>query len=80
MRTKTIPTLLEEYGRDHDVLRRGFVAFKERPDPACTLEDELKPPHERPSVQQMILDGRRPWKYAQPFEPNTGLDYDPFHR
>ena len=51
--TSSIPTILDEYRRDQDVLRKAFVStdiYDKRPEPICTLQEEMQPPSKRPSV------------------------------
>ena len=66
--------------RDRDVLKKDFLRVRPPSEPTCTLEDEMKKPSDRPSVQQMIKIGRKAPKYKVFWEPNTGLDYYPFKR
>ena len=78
--TKSIPPILEIYKRNPDILKRGFLAMQPPTVPNCTLEDEMKTPAHRPSVQQMIKDGRKPNKFKKYWKSNTGLGYYPFNR
>ena len=50
------------------------------PTDGCTLAEEMLPPSQRPTVQEMISTGYRPKKFARKWVPNTGLDYYPFKR
>nr|ACO10599.1 Probable mitochondrial 28S ribosomal protein S6 [Caligus rogercresseyi] len=72
--------ILSELTLDGDFIRKKFISVKEKPDPVCTLEEELLPPSKRPSVQEMIRMGRRPPRFKKNFKSLTGLDYNPFHR
>ena len=54
--------------------------YRTRPDPVCTLDQELLPPSRRPSVQRMVDEGRRPHRYRREWVSKTGLDYYPFHK
>ena len=77
---KEVNVLYDEYNRDEDIIKKDFVGIEARPEPKCTLDDEFKPPTERPSVQLMIDIGRAPPKYTKIWNPKTGLDLYPFHR
>ncbi len=75
--------LLDEYRRDSDILRKAFVAldqYADRPDPVCTMGEELRSPTTRPSVMKMMEEGRRPHRFKRYWTPRSGLDYYPFHR
>ena len=50
------------------------------PTDGCTLAEEMLPPSQRPSIQEMIEMGHRPKKFVKQWEPRTGLDYYPFKR
>ena len=57
----TVRKVQEDCRRDNDTIRAYYVK-KERlipEDYECTLEDELKPPSLRPSVQSLIQQGRK---------------------
>ena len=66
--------------RDQNVIRHNFVSVKPLEEPECTLEDEFKPPAERPSVQAMIELGRKKPTYRRIYKSNTGLDFNPLIR
>ena len=76
----------DEFQRDKDVMRKTFFgidtteAVREQKPLQCTLEDEFKPPSERPSIQRMIDIGRKKPKHTKIWNPKTGMDYYPFHR
>ena len=81
-----LETIKDELTRDKEVMRRSFFAIdtttdaREKPPLQCTFDDEMKPPAERPSIQEMIkLGGDKP-RYTKQWNPKTGLDYYPFHR
>merc|ERR1711860_458336 len=84
LRTKDIPEFDAEIGLDNDVLRRNFLSVEKtdllKSGLVCTLEDELKSPADRPSIQALIEQGRRPPKFTKPFKFKTGLNYYPFAR
>jgi len=71
----------DEFIRDRNIIQQNFLSKKDEffvcPE---TLDDEMKPPAERPSVQRLIEQGRRPPRFKKIFDSKTGLDYYPFHR
>ena len=72
---------VKDFGsRDQTVLRTDFVGLKPLAEPVCTLEEEFKPPAERPSVQAMIDIGRRKPKFRRIYKHNTGLDFYPLNK
>ena len=78
--------MLDELQRDADLLRRFLVLndtdVEPEAPPPCTLEDEMKPPALRPSVQRLIAIGSEPlarWN-ADEVNERTGLGYYPFNR
>ena len=76
-----LDSLKDEYRRDSNIIQQYFLSKKDdKFTCAETLDDELKPPAERPSIQRLIEVGRRPPKFKKIFDPKTGLDYYPFHR
>ena len=81
LKTNAIPTLLDEYRRDKDIIQKYIVADTEE-SVSCpqSYDEELLPPAERPSVQELIKMGRRPPKFRKIFKDKTGLDYYPFKR
>jgi len=81
VRTSDLTKINDEYRRDKDIIQQYFLS-KTDEDFKCaeTLDDELKPPAERPSIQTLIEQGRRPPRFKKMFDPKTGLDYNPFHR
>merc|ERR1712059_131657 len=81
VRVSDLPKMEDEYNRDKDIIQH--LVFKKNEKPftcAKTLDQELLPPAERPSVQALISQGRRPPKFRKIFDDKTGLDYYPFHR
>ena len=74
-----VSKVVDEYNLDSDILRHAIFKEEpqEQPEPVCTLEDELKSPSERPSVQKMIDIGRSPPTYRKIRSRNSGLDYNP---
>ena len=81
VRTSDLDKLGDEYRRDGDIIhQRFFSKVEEEFNCAGTLDDEQKSPAERPSVQKLIEQGRRPPKFKKIFDSKTGLDYYPFHR
>ncbi|KAF5273699.1 hypothetical protein FQA39_LY07389, partial [Lamprigera yunnana] len=72
----SIQELLDEYGRDIDIIRRRIYK-KLIPEPFhCTLDEELQPAPYRKNVQELIANAK---KLEKPkFQYNTGLDYYPF--
>ena len=78
--TSSIHGILENYGRNSDILKKAILGIHP-PEPAhCTLEEEALPPAHRPSVQKMIEEGRKADKFKKFWRSNTGLGYYPFHR
>ena len=81
VRAADLNKINDEYRRDKDIIQQ-FVLSKTDESFKCaeTLDDELKPPAERPSIQTLIEHGRRPPRFKKIFDSKTGLDYYPFHR
>lgn len=77
--TKSIPTILENFSRNNDILTKVFIGVKDPKPVTCTLEEEFQTPVHRPSVKRMIEEGR-PNKFKNVWTPRTGLGYYPFHR
>jgi len=79
----SLPKIEDELNRNKDIIQQQFLA-KERlqAEVECpkTLNQERLPPAERPSIQQLLEQGRRPPRFKKIFDPKTGLDYYPFHR
>ena len=48
--------------------------------PPCTLEDELKTPANRPSVQRLVDIGKTAPKYTHVWDDRTSLGYYPFKK
>ncbi|KAJ8925116.1 hypothetical protein NQ315_001298 [Exocentrus adspersus] len=74
----SIDTLLDEYGRDVDIIRRRIYKKNEENKFKCTLDEELQPPPYRKEVQEMIAKARRLDKPK--FSYNNGMDYYPFQK
>ena len=70
----------DEAKRDIHVIRYDFIGIKPLEEPVCTLEEEFKPPSERPSVQDMIRIGRKKPRFKQIFKQNTNLGFNPIGR
>ena len=84
LQSKKTFSLLDELHRDGDLLRR-FLALNDNdvepePEPPCTLEEELRTPANRPSVQRLIKLGAQAPFYTQLWDPRTGLSFYPFRR
>jgi len=84
VKSAKVRELLDELHRDQDLLRRFIVlcereAEEETP-PPCSLEDELKPPSERPSVATLIDMGKQPPRFAHIWDDRTDLGYYPFKK
>lgn len=75
-----VPKVVDMAKRDNDIIRNDFVSVKPQQEAVCTLDEEMRPPSERPSVQAMIDVGRSKPKYRRIFKSNTGLGYDPLYR
>ncbi|KAF2884617.1 hypothetical protein ILUMI_21553 [Ignelater luminosus] len=70
--------ILDEYGRDIDIIRRRIYKKAEPEYQECTLHEELQPAPYRKNVQELITQAR---KLDKPkFQYNTGLDYYPFQK
>ena len=83
VKIQEIPRIIDEYNRDKDIIQQFFLSKSNTNDEfLCdnTLDDERKPPAERPSIQRLIEAGRRPPRFRKIFDPKTGLGYGPFHR
>ncbi|GJQ67951.1 hypothetical protein Trydic_g16708 [Trypoxylus dichotomus] len=70
--------ILEEYGRDVDVIRRRIYKKQEEEVPECTLDEEIQSPPYRKNVQDLIAQAKKVDKHK--FQYNTGLDYYPFQK
>ena len=81
VRTKDLDRIKDEYNRDKDIIQQFFLSRNDE-NFQCegTLDAERKPPSERPSIQRLIEEGRRPPKFSKLWDPKTGLEYNPFHR
>ena len=78
---KEVNQIYDEYNRDEDIIKRDFVTIEKSVAPnVCSLDDEFKPPSERPSVKLMIELGRAKPRFTKIWNPKTGLDFYPFHR
>ena len=75
-----VPKIVDMAKRDNHIIRDDYVKVKPLQDAVCTLEEEMKPPSERPSVQDMIDVGRAKPRYRTIYKPNTGLGFDPLYR
>jgi len=81
VKTTDIPKLKDEYRRDREIIQHWFMSKTDETFKCAeTLDDEMKPPAERPSIQTMIEQGRRPPRFKKIFDSKTGLGYYPFHR
>ena len=83
IKAKDLARINDEYLRDKDIIQQFFLSkTDEAADFVCdeTLDDERKPPAERPSIQRLIEEGRRPPRFKKIWNSRTGLDYNPFHR
>ena len=81
VRTQDLDRIKDEYNRDKDIIQQFFLSRNDE-NFQCegTLDVERKPPSERPSIQRLIEQGRRPPRFSKLWDPKTGLDYNPFHR
>merc|ERR1719322_419234 len=81
MRPQDLSKIIDEYNRDKDIIQQFFLSRNEETfECENTLDLERKKPSERPSIQQLIQEGRRPPRFSKIWNPKTGLDYYPFHR
>ena len=78
--TQSVPIMKDFCKRDANIIRSDFIAVKPDKEPICTLEDEMKGPSERPSVQAMIDIGRKIPRYKRIFSQKTGLDFSPMYK
>ena len=78
--TPTLAKIKDMAKRDVQIVRNDFVSVRPQREAECTLEDEMRSPSERPSVQAMIDIGRAKPRHRRIFKPNTGLGYDPLFR
>lgn len=74
----SLDSLLDEYGRDVDVIRRTIYKKKQLDPFECTLHEEILPPPYRKDVQKMIELTKKEDKFK--FKYNSGLDYYPFQK
>jgi len=74
----SIETLLDEYGRDVDVIRRRIYKKTDHETFECTLHEEMLPPPYRKDVQDLIAEAKGHDKPK--FKYNSGLDYYPFQK
>ncbi|XP_063980598.1 small ribosomal subunit protein bS6m [Diachasmimorpha longicaudata] len=79
---KNLEDLLEEYGRDTDVLRcRLYKQEEEETALPCTFHEEMLPPSDRPEVQKLLkIAEHRKTGFTHPWHWNSGLHYYPFQR
>jgi len=83
VKIQDLPRIIDEYNRDKDIIQQFFLSkTNSNEEVLCdnTLDDERKPPAERPSIQKLIEAGRRPPRFSKIFDSKTGLGYTPFHR
>ena len=82
VRVGDLPRIKDEYLRDKDIIQFAIFAKDKQEELVCpeTLDAELLPPAERPSVQELVAAGRRPPRFRKIWEDRTGLGYYPFHR
>ncbi|XP_011300677.1 probable 28S ribosomal protein S6, mitochondrial [Fopius arisanus] len=78
---RKLEDLLEEYGRDVDVVRsRVYKKDEDNPEP-CTWHEEMLPPSDRPEVQKLMrIAANQKRGFTKIWNPNSGLDYYPFQR
>ncbi|CAD6218888.1 GSCOCG00011487001-RA-CDS [Cotesia congregata] len=79
---RKIDDLLEEYGRDIDIIRsRIYKKPDDKEQPQCTWHEEMLPPPYRPEVQKLMdIAAKSKTGYTIEFKYNSGLDYNPFQR
>ena len=79
---KDIERITDEYHRDKDIIQFRMYAKDNAVPFECpeTLDEEMLPPAERPSVAELVKQGRRPPRFRKIWEDRTGLGYYPFHR
>ena len=81
LKASSIDEVRETMLLDKDIIHNIF--FSKTEDKVVCEENfdaEHLPPADRPSVQTMVEEGRRPPRFRKLFDPRTGLDYYPFHR
>ncbi|XP_057321232.1 probable 28S ribosomal protein S6, mitochondrial [Microplitis mediator] len=78
---RKIDDLIEECGRDIDIIRnRIFKKPDDEPEP-CTWHEEMLPPPYRPEVQKLLdIASKTKVGYTYEFKYNSGLDYYPFQK
>ena len=81
LKASSIDEVRETMLLDKDIIHNIFFS-KTEDKVVCeeTFDGEHLPPADRPSVQTMVEEGRRPPRFRKLFDPRTGLDYYPFHR
>ncbi|CAL8147535.1 unnamed protein product [Orchesella dallaii] len=72
----SIDVLRDEFRRDIDIIRHGFMRIKPEEKFECTLDEEMKPPAYREDVKKMIEEGRKKERFQH--RQMTGLNYNPF--
>lgn len=70
--------LVEEYGRDVDIVKRHIFKDEQPSRFACTLHEEMMPPAYRKEVIKMMSIAKKKQKEKYPM--NTGLSYYPFQK
>jgi len=81
IKTDKIYKINDEMLRDKSIIQTYFLAVQEEKH-ICPEEydGELLSPAERPSIQNLITEGRKRPKFRKIWNDHTGLDYYPFHR
>ncbi len=80
LKTQQVSAIMDFAKRDAQVLQHDLIGVKPKEEPVCTLDEELLPPSQRPSVQAMIEIGRKRPKYRRIFEHKTGLGFYPLYK
>eukprot|EP00088_Acartia_fossae_P066774 TRINITY_DN8292_c0_g1_i4.p1 TRINITY_DN8292_c0_g1~~TRINITY_DN8292_c0_g1_i4.p1 ORF type:complete len:152 (-),score=20.78 TRINITY_DN8292_c0_g1_i4:212-667(-) len=81
-KTDAIPPLKTTFTNDRDIVQKYVKALDKDADIECpkVFDSELLSPSERPSIQEMIKEGRRAPRFRKIWDNRTGLSYDPFHK
>ena len=81
LKANTVDDILDNLARDKDILQKLFFAKTEKQiECPMNYDSELLSPADRPSIQALVEEGRRPPRHRKIFNDRTGLDYYPFHR
>ena len=81
LKASAVDEVKDNLSRDKDILQKVMFSKTDvKIECEKNYDSELLPPADRPSIQALIDEGRRPPKFRKLFDAKTGLDYYPFHR